>query len=899
MRDCLAAIVLAVSVASASAADVAFKDPPAVARSGQKVEISFSVTGPTDVEVAILSPDGKVVRHLAAGVLGGAKNPPPPLAPGLTQRLVWDGKGDWGSAPGDGPFSVRVRLGLSARFGRIIADSPFNFNETFCRGLAVDPDSGELYMLGMKTRDSALIFLRVYDRQGNYLREIMPYPANVDARSRELFGSVTVPETGEQAPLNYHSLWPTFYPFAQNPEGTRDLNVKLVGFRRADKSVVLAHESFASIFRIRGGDGAAAGDKFAEPLWTGRKLAGSAGVGPVMGAIAPDGKAIYFAGYAAPPKKPDKLNAAWPDGRIYKTVLTADGCKSDAFADVALPDDAPAPVKGWNVWADTCALHGLAVAADGRVFVCDNVAGKVHVFAADGKPAGSFDAPFAYCVAANDKGDTLYVLTRDARKYGQCPKSLLKLDCSKAQARVVARLDLTDRGGATDPFLAADLSGKAPQLWVSGCPRSESLLRIADTGQALEIVEDLADRGKTAAGFACRMDVDPEADLVYVHNGWAYILRYNGLSGEYAGQLDKDGRARPIVGSEFAVRRDGMIYLSGSDNAGGGYSGPWRRLTRDLAEAPLPGGAKQFADRYGKMGGGYFGNQGSAVAPDGTLYFNGMFTFRINAIFQLKPDGTPGACPRLRDAFANAAISPACKKAGFDGALVGWLQDQSGGVDVDQQGNIYAGVRILPRDFKMPAEFDKLDRKAFRHWFESLGSVIKFAPTGGGMVPDSLKPGEKYRIDKAWTYEFTVPEKIADGVKMGFGQRLDWYQPPRTITMEGGLAAYPMLAPFSNQCACQTPRFEVDDYGRLFIPNALTCSVQVVDNEGNLITRFGSYGNADSAGPGGRIPGPAIPLAYPVAVRTSLKHIYVADSANRRVVRLDPSYIAEQTVAIK
>jgi streptogramin lyase len=35
----------------------------------------------------------------------------------------------------------------------------------------------------------------------------------------------------------------------------------------------------------------------------------------------------------------------------------------------------------------------------------------------------------------------------------------------------------------------------------------------------------LADRDKTATGFACRMDVDPTSDLVSIHNGWAYNKR--------------------------------------------------------------------------------------------------------------------------------------------------------------------------------------------------------------------------------------------------------------------------------------------------------------------------------------------------------------------------------------
>jgi len=43
----------------------------------------------------------------------------------------------------------------------------------------------------------------------------------------------------------------------------------------------------------------------------------------------------------------------------------------------------------------------------------------------------------------------------------------------------------------------------------------------------------------------------------------------------------------------------------------------------------------------------------------------------------------------------------------------------------------------------------------------------------------------------------------------------------------------------------------------------------------------------------------AIPTAYPMTAKVSFKHIYVADEANRRVVRVDPTWKAEETCAVK
>jgi hypothetical protein len=70
---------------AARAGEVSFSAKPSVAKDGDKVKISFAVSAATDVEVAVLAADGKMVRHLAAGVLGGPQPTtwasPPAAAP--------------------------------------------------------------------------------------------------------------------------------------------------------------------------------------------------------------------------------------------------------------------------------------------------------------------------------------------------------------------------------------------------------------------------------------------------------------------------------------------------------------------------------------------------------------------------------------------------------------------------------------------------------------------------------------------------------------------------------------------------------------------------------------------------------------------------------------------------
>ena len=116
------AIVLALLSVSlpAAAGEVKFTTKPSANKAGDKVKISFTVSAPTDVEVAVLDAKGKVVRHLAAGVLGGKTPPPEPLKAGLSQTIEWDGVADWGRKAKGGPYKVRVRAGMGAKFGRLV-----------------------------------------------------------------------------------------------------------------------------------------------------------------------------------------------------------------------------------------------------------------------------------------------------------------------------------------------------------------------------------------------------------------------------------------------------------------------------------------------------------------------------------------------------------------------------------------------------------------------------------------------------------------------------------------------------------------------------------------------------------------------------------------------------------
>lgn len=97
-----------------------FVQEPSLIESDGRAVISFSISDPADVEVAVLDYSGKVVRHLAAGVLGSDTLPPEPLTAGLSQSLSWDGLDDYGNILFSGPFRVRVRIGVTPQFEKRI-----------------------------------------------------------------------------------------------------------------------------------------------------------------------------------------------------------------------------------------------------------------------------------------------------------------------------------------------------------------------------------------------------------------------------------------------------------------------------------------------------------------------------------------------------------------------------------------------------------------------------------------------------------------------------------------------------------------------------------------------------------------------------------------------------------
>jgi hypothetical protein len=871
-----AAFGLACSLAaSGEGARVKFSAKPAATKTGDKVKISFTTSAPTDVEVSILDAKGKVVRHLAAGVLGGKTPPPKSLKAGLSQNLEWDGKNDLGEKATGGPFKIRVRLGLRAELDDFLAEDREWIGQL--TGLATDP-KGRLYVYSslVTVHRGYSRCLQVFSRDGKYVKTIMPMPA--DRPKEKLTGfnvtyrrkaRIVLDVPGEHFyPRNHFGTWPEFYPGRMG---------ELIPFVREDGILTIVNNG-TSIGRLTV-DGECAEKDFwrglhsgALPKW--RSIRGAKSALP-----SPDGKFMYLSGFAAIDSKTKKHSEKWPRGRIYRMSLES-GKKLEKWIDLA---DGEKP-----------AIAGAAGFDHEGNFMCYNGGtGKIHALDKTGKELGKFDALtellgkptgprrifchrktgeiyVSYIRQKGPRNRDAYIVHRKIIKYAPWKKGGKKIwehkPPNSPRAYHVGGIEHTALDDSADPAI----------LWIGGTSKAvrgrSYIYRMEDKGDKLVETGDLIDLCRSGLIVKSRMAVHPETDTVMFNDGYNNVGAINGLTGEKV-KLPFKG------GVDMGVGLDGKWYVQ----TGMGYSGPIRRFDKDLKPIPVPGrtaGKKQPATNtmcsvYGRMGAGYC-TVGLTADGRGRLYTMQFYTWAKYAVGIIGPDGKPEDPGRLKD-------DPAMKKCPrFKSAVVAPIGRSPGGVQVDFQNNVYVGVKILPADYKAPKGFEH----ARTGYNAMTGTIIKFGPEGG-MISGSTKgkiPDGATSVDHRWGFMSPVNYKgYVSGV-------LKMY--PGLGCVSGG---------FGDGCMCRQPMFQVDGWGRIFYTSAATCSVKIVDNQGNLIQEFGHYGNIDSRGPGEKslVKKPAIPFGWPQAVGVSNTKIYVADAVNRRIVRLKKVYAAAETCAVK
>ncbi len=641
------AFVLAAGTGVVFAGEVKFTAGPTTAKAGEKVAISFTVSASTDVEVAVLDKDGKVVRHLAAGVLG-AKNPPPePLKPGLAQSLEWDGKDDLGQLPPStvhpAPFKVRVRAGMGVKFGRLIGGSPGSGQLTHMAGsnsVATGPD-GALYLkiasICSCSWDQGLPWqLRRFDREGKYERTLLPYPASTPPDRTPGFKLVD-DGSGALTPVNRRNYYPVFFEFGYE-----------MYHRVVDGAVVFVDRRAGKLNFFKPGEAA---------------VRGAAMPGPKFAvAISPDGRSACYTDPA--------------QGALWKQDLSMAG--------------AVAAKIGKELGAGVTVQD---VAAQGELLAADPKGGKILELGLDGAVKSETPVPNPTWVRVNRKTGELYVVSCKERT----PPELLKVSGRGEKARIEARLKFEDLPWWGPGGLAVDESGAKPVVWLHD---NWSALRIEDQGAALARGPSVTNADKQAIPvYLNYVAADPESESVYAlalpqagQISKGVLCRYDGRTGQ--------GGPTAIHTIDAAVGPGGEVYAWGE----GSYSGSVLRYTRELKPDPLP----KPPGAGGRFGRGH-NDGGMAVDLKGNVYlFQSIGNDWIDGVlgFDAKGDPIPGkeTIP-FRASEPNGTKQAPLVFLSRGGKAGGGLRvDSRGNIYV---GVVVPGRKLPPGDPNVPKGFEK------------------------------------------------------------------------------------------------------------------------------------------------------------------------------------------------
>jgi hypothetical protein len=476
------------------------------------------------------------------------------------------------------------------------------------------------------------------------------------------------------------------------------------------------------------------------------------------------------------------------------------------------------------------AAQGIALDNAGHVFVCDRLNHMVRTYDTAGVLLDSLAIQNPYLVEVNQKTGELYVATRLVTGTDHTGiVSLYKYSSWHANATVAASLPNFLSAAEYQVFMTMSETPAKPVLVMASkaynTPSENSVWFIRDDGNAFTVFKDFYQEARGVNNGYDRVMVDHETDICYINDSWSGMYKVTDWLNPQVLACSTSAGRRMWAGS-FTISPDRELYVRTDETAGrrgSGFTGPIDVYSLDHLHVYK---RQAISSIYGRYGPGGYADRGLAVQPSGNIAVVYMETW---------------------DDYIVSLFSPSGSNIG---TLVNPIARECGGIKYDLQGNLYIGAYIIARDHQVPGPGFAGDHAYWR----ATGSIVKFPPEGG-----TISATEPYNYLRTATNAIKIyPQDYA----------------PISGT------------PGSENCRCRSPRFDLDPYGRLFIPSAFTCKVAVVDNEGNNIVSFGRYGNVDD-------PMDNIPLAWPVGAAASEDYIYVTDMVNSRLMRVKMNYVLD------
>ena len=842
-----------------------FARKPKIARTDSGIAIDFGSKGWCDATVAIEDAGGAIIRHLASGLLG--KNAPEPFQKdSLKQHLIWDGRDDWGAAVKDlETCNVRVSLGLKAGFERNLHYHP---KKKLGRSMAIAADADGVYVY---ENNVLYDYVLKFDHEGHYVRTLYPFAAD---QLKEIKGlnwqrfppdGVLLPDKGGGWHTTMLDFWLPQHHF-QGPVG----------------SIAAGGGSLAilgTVFLVRlGTDGTTGRMDLLGPrsVFDVRSRYGANRVPARSAGFSPDGKWLYLA--AVP--FDEKHNKVRFSG-VYRMAF--DGDKGPELFIAAQETDTD---------AEHFARAGpIAVDAKGRIYVCDVANNRVQAYTPDGKFHKSLPADCPTIVKVHQRTGAIYVfsfVTARRTNYGYRPqttKAMVRKFAPIEKPALLMEADLMEKGtpyaGHFARGVELDSWSREPTFWLmpydrrdtvygsfaaGGTPTAPCLFVERDGKLVLkERFDDTYDQAGFLPQYATmqrqQLYFDPAREILYVAEMYSFHNGFNALAAIDVNTASEKLVKLPTRVQELGMDAKGLLYCRLNDGVVRYDPATWKEVPFEHGQARENFQPEQYSRRISVTG--------AIVAPGGWNDKNNPYNKEALAV---SPQGDVAFAHNFFDRKGTLRRKE----------LLAGLPGTRGGLDLDWRGNLYAAVqspRLLDgRPFGIPTwgngaliKVKAQDLDKARLLYAGTQKQGWDSPAPKIVVPKGEEPQRPRETDEFWV----------EGAQWVYGA-----SPCSTLMW---------------RCNCRSGRFKTDDFGRSFVPEPWRYSIGVLDTNGNLIARFGRYGNADSAGPKGLVPlgGDEIGLFDPqyVAVQTD-RRLFIADVGNGRIVSAKLDYHATERVPL-
>ena len=744
--------------------------------------------------------------------------------------------------------------------------------------LAVNEKTGELYVLSDPRPFRESPELRVFDRQGDYLRTIMPLNPTLPHSSvrdlcrttaREEKTELAIPiilETCAGALSRYGPWWSLPQKIAVAPDGDLIMaNIYRGVLWRMKPDGSLPPEGWTSIYDP------GRNEPFESTDWTQGLLMAMelknylpfCSLRYPYFCFDPDGILYMSAGQSSLPTQ------------RYAYYWEISSQETNYHWDVS-----PEEARGGHVWKCRMnpgvkvdkqdSLGGFAepsgLVLDGHnLIVADAGNNRLQVLGENGRPiasithyeqGGAKHPIYDPTALAIDAEKSLYVLVgskerpksqrverslplirRDvnaaARKPSQAPRKLIKLRNWKEPRLIAVSRPLHPEVLQ----IAVDAGVSPPLVWVANSPGPGSLTQLASGD--LSVKKEWVDSGETLScprqsGDQPILNIDPQTGHVYVEDDSNHRLKQYGT----VYRIDQEGNVLKRWPSLFFDSRDLKM------------TSPWGSLDYE----------RQF--RY----------------PDEPLFIDSIF-------------GKDGRVYRWKLGKAGVELlrfdregKPIPFEATGTNALfvdhpmqVGFWHDVYHGMDVDRHGNIYYVAKVDVDTKSRPVSpYVALHRQV--NVYDADGklknrALLKLDCVRGLQVDEKGNLYVMHRPAKRPWEKYLALSKFSPS-----GGEPLWTRP-----WEGYIGqAEVLFAP----CHCITSKQHQTLDGKGYLYAATRYSVQVICCEtGKLVGEFGSYGNMDCQGKGSKFPHPELPFGTISALSVWKDRLFVVDVLNRRVAK--------------